>query len=230
MKHKLLWFVTALPAFITIVVMPYMDEKVPMHYDINGTIDRYGSKYENFIFPVIIFCLTLFWLCFLTYFKKKEQKSTSEKEAAQAKSNGTIIYVTATAMAIMFGIMQCAALYSDLAVSGNHNAAPLDISMVMNITAGVFLIIIGNYLPRSRRNSIVGIRTPWSMENDEVWSDSNRFGGKVLIAAGIGTIGETLFLKGIASTFLMLAIIIAASVICTVYSCSSYKRYKEREK
>ena len=104
MKHKLLWFVTALPAFITIVVMPYMDEKVPMHYDINGTIDRYGSKYENFIFPVIIFCLTLFWLCFLTYFKKKEQKSTSEKEAAQAKSNGTIIYVTATAMAIMLDV------------------------------------------------------------------------------------------------------------------------------
>jgi len=35
---------------------------VPMHYDVSGNVDRYGSKYENFIFPFSIIAITIFWL------------------------------------------------------------------------------------------------------------------------------------------------------------------------
>ena len=64
MKNKILWIITFLPLLITIVVLPFMEDKIPMHYDINGNIDRWGSKSEQFIFPVMIIIMTVFWNTF----------------------------------------------------------------------------------------------------------------------------------------------------------------------
>ena len=61
MKNKILWGLTLLPMFITAVALKFMPDKVPMHYNMSGEIDRWGSKYENFIFPCIIIVMTVFW-------------------------------------------------------------------------------------------------------------------------------------------------------------------------
>ena len=42
-----------------------MNDIVPTHYNINGDIDRWGSKYENFIFPAIIIAFYLFWIIYI---------------------------------------------------------------------------------------------------------------------------------------------------------------------
>ena len=60
MKNKILWIVTFIPTIVTAIVLKIMPDQVPMHYDAAGNIDRWGSKYENFIFPVIIIGMTLF--------------------------------------------------------------------------------------------------------------------------------------------------------------------------
>ena len=51
-----------IPTIITAAAIPFMSDKVPMHYDVSGNVDRYGSKYENFIFPFSIIAITIFWL------------------------------------------------------------------------------------------------------------------------------------------------------------------------
>ena len=43
-----------LPTLLTSVFLFFMNDTVPMHYNASGAVDRYGSKYENFIFPAII--------------------------------------------------------------------------------------------------------------------------------------------------------------------------------
>ena len=55
--------------------------------------------------------------------------------------------------------------------------ASLGYSMMSGILAqifmGVVMIVIGNYLPKTRRNYIIGIRLPWTLENDEDWSKTH---------------------------------------------------------
>lgn len=80
MKNRILWFFTLLPSFITVIAIKYLPNQIPAHYDIAGNIDRWGSKYEKFIFPVIIILLTLHWYLYINYFKKKQSKSTDEKK------------------------------------------------------------------------------------------------------------------------------------------------------
>jgi uncharacterized membrane protein len=49
---------------------------------------------------------------------------------------------------------------------------------------GLFFILLGNILPKIRRNSIVGIRFSWTMTNDEIWRKVHYYGGIYTVAAG----------------------------------------------
>ena len=71
-KIKLLWIVTFLPLIITIAVIPFMQDNVPMHYDFNGNADRWGSKYENLVLPVMIIIVSMFWQRTIKHFRKKQ--------------------------------------------------------------------------------------------------------------------------------------------------------------
>ena len=43
----------------TAVLIVFMPDTVPAHYNFAGEIDRWGSKYENFAFPAIAVLLSL---------------------------------------------------------------------------------------------------------------------------------------------------------------------------
>lgn len=50
---------------------------------------------------------------------------------------------------------------------------------------GAVFIVTGNVLGKLRPNYFVGIRTPWTLENDRVWDQTHRFGGKVFVGGGL---------------------------------------------
>lgn len=200
-----------------------------MHYDINGNVDRYGSKYENFIFPVSMIAITIFWLIFIWYYEKKAKSASQEKEREEAKSNAKVIYFVAGGMTVMFGVMQCFFLYGNLVQErDNLNYLPFDINVVTNVLLGILLIVLGNYLPKTKLNSTVGVRTPWSMQNDIVWVKSNRFGGMVGVFSGLVIIIQALLIKGMTSTLITVGIIVLFAIISTIYSYYIYKNLKTK--
>ena len=52
------------------------------------------------------------------------------------------------------------------------------------IGVGLLLIAIGNALPKSRPGFFIGIRTPWSLIDDDNWVATHRLGSRTMIAAG----------------------------------------------
>jgi uncharacterized membrane protein len=224
MKNKILWTVTLLPTFITVIAIQFIEDKIPVHYDAMGKIDRWGSKYESFIFPIIIITITLFWSLFLRYFRKKQVTTSDEKSIKEAKQNEKVIYYVAIGMAILFGIMNCSFMYSSMIeVKNNMQTMAIDINVITNVGIGIFLIIIGNIMPKSKLNSVVGVRTKWSMKNDITWAKSNRFGGISLILSGLIIIIESALIGGIVSTVIMLGVLIIDGIISSIYSYIIYK-------
>ncbi|UAK24122.1 SdpI family protein [Sphingomonas nostoxanthinifaciens] len=49
---------------------------------------------------------------------------------------------------------------------------------------GLFLIVLGNLMPKSRPSRFVGIRTPWTLASTDVWIATHRLGGRLMMAAG----------------------------------------------
>lgn len=82
------------------------------------------------------------------------------------------------------GALTLIALVHGLVVFGagggtdNHAAAVL-------IAVTAMLMLLGNYLGKTRSNFFIGVRTPWSLSSDYAWEKSNRLGGRLLFLSGL---------------------------------------------
>ncbi len=221
---------TAAAFIITAVCVQFMAESVPMHYNFKGEIDRYGSRNENYIFPAMIAAFNVFWVIFINVFAKKADRAQEEKERIETVNNLRVLGFTAIGTTIMFTVMQCIFLIMDINASDGQERMAVDINVVSNSLLGMMFIVIGNIVPKCKRNGVIGVRTKWSMDNDTTWELSNRLGGRLLMICGVLTIIETIIVKGAASTIIMLVLVIAMSVLMTYYSYVFYKKYGNNAK
>lgn len=219
MKNKIFWILTMVPLVATCAVLPAFPEQVPMHYDIYGNIDRWGSKYEQLIFPIIIVIFSIFWHLFCNYFRKKAKQLGDSKEGREAASNGKVIYVTAVGTTLMFTVMNFVFLlsaYNEAKTAAS--VASIDINMIVGVLMGLMLVGTGAYMPTTSRNPVVGFRTKKTMISEENWAKANRFAGRVFMLSGALTVLLSLVFGGIAAMNCFLGILFADVVICLLYS------------
>jgi len=226
---KIMWAISCISLIVTAIVLQFMPESVPMHYDMVGNIDRWGSKYENLIFPIIILFISLFLTLIMGYFDKKALKATDEKESAGAKSNTKVLSIVGVSMAAMFTVIQGFILYVS-AVSGATEQA-VDIGKVFVILMGVIFIVLGNFMTKTRINGTLGVRVNWSMYNDNTWRKSNRFGAFAIMIAGVLTIILAVFMKNsFGATMGALGLVIMATIVTIIYAHKVYIQEIEAKK
>ena len=61
---------------------------------------------------------------------------------------------------------------------------PLDVAKIAFTGTGLLFVIIGNYLPKLRKNWIAGIRTPWTLSDERVWDKTHRAAGLWFVIGG----------------------------------------------
>lgn len=229
MKKTVLWTLTLLPALATAAALPFMDERVAMHYNAAGEVNRYGSRYENLIFPCVIVGITLFWLLVIGRFEKKARQAPEEKARAEAAGNAKLLYLTADGMAVLFGAMQCFFLYANLAQSrGGALEMPFDLNVLVGVLLGLFMIVLGNYMPKAKQNSAVGLRTSWTMQSDAVWKVSNRFGGIAFVVCGVLIVFVSLLLRGLAVSLAALGLLLLCTLAAVAYSYRAFQKLEKK--
>ena len=79
-------------------------------------------------------------------------------------------------------------------------------------------------MTKAKKNSVVGVRTVWSMHNDNTWRKSNRFGAICIIVTGLLTIVTTVYTSGMTGTIFMLIYLLLATVVAVIYSKKVYDK------
>ncbi len=214
-RNKILFIISFAPLIITAIALPFMNDTVPMHYNAAGEVDRYGSKYENFIFPVEIMLFYLFWVIYVRYYSH-----LSADDDERIKSNLRVVYIVAIAISSMFCVMQCAFLAIALTNEGGLSDS-IDLFLIINLAMSVLFVIIGNFLPKTKRNSVLGVRTSWTLKSDKAWYSANRSCGIAWVIAGFFSIILSSLVGGCISTILIIVIIVlatAAAYICSYFA------------
>lgn len=226
MKNKITWIIAALSLIITAVAINFMPDKVPMHYNFAGEVDRYGSKFEMMIFPGITLLFAIFWAVLTRAFDRKIKSGAEEKEIAEIKANSKVIYIASIATMVFFLITQLVFIYNVFKNGNESNEeSPFDFMTIEMAILGVLMIIMGNVMPKSKRNGMFGLRTPWSMANDRTWLACNRFGGVLACVAGFMILLVALLLDGMMIIWVTLGIIVVMSITVIVYSYVAYKKW-----
>ena len=87
------------------------------------------------------------------------------------------------------------------------------------------IALLGNVLGKVRRNFFVGIRTPWTIANEQVWNATHRLCAKTFFAGGLlGLVAVILR----APFWLPVTAVIVAVLIPVIYSLMFYKQLERR--
>ncbi len=226
MKNKLFWLMTVLSLAATAVSLRFLPDSIPMHYDIQGNVDRFGSKYELFIFPGVMALLGVIAAVLAGVYNKKAAASATEKELAEAKVNGRVLSVTMTVVGLVLLAVQAGSMASAFGYSGGTAARMPDwFSSVVCGAIGLLLVILGNIMPKAKRNTFLGVRTRWSMKNDRTWQASNRFGGVASVLCGLVIIAVSAVFRGMIPVFVTAAAVLVEAIATIVYSRMAFKKY-----
>lgn len=210
--YTVLYILIVLCAAGAAVFLILSPDRVPVHYDFAGKVDRIGSKYELLLFPLFAAGMGVF-------FRVVARQARTRGDAANEKVllyAGVITLVFFTALSFFFMALAVRA-------GGSARVSLDSINKFTAIGIGAMLVALGNFMPKARRNTAFGLRTKWSMANDAVWQKSQRFGGITLVIAGFVMIGLAILIPGIWNV-LMMTVVIAVAVLVSLVA--SYRYYQ----
>ncbi|WP_281613512.1 SdpI family protein [Flammeovirga sp. SubArs3] len=206
-KDLLLLLVVIAPMAYTAFIWDKLPEKVPMHWNVYGEVDRYGERSELAALVVILPLISYLLFLVIPYIDPKKRI----KEMG-GKYNSLNWIITGTMSWISFMI-----IYHAINESTNLGSG-------IFIGIGIMIMLLGNYFKTIRPNYFVGIRTPWTLESDQVWKETHALSGKIWMVGGVVLILTALIPNKIISFALFMLTIAVIVIIPFVYS---YRRYKK---
>lgn len=204
MKKELVILVILFIPIITLIVFwDQLPDQLPIHWNHRGEVDAYGPKYLLALINVGLY----FLLVALPYFDPR-------------KSNYKIFsgtYYKIRLLLTLFFSLICGIIYA--------NALGLEMNMgrIVGLSILAIITVLGNYFGNIRPNWFVGIKTPWTLESEEVWKKTHILGGRLWFWGGLFGIICSFFLSNAQLFSWMLVITIVISIIPVVYSYFLFK-------
>jgi len=191
---------------LSIVFYPTLPDPMPTHWNASGEIDGWSPK------PLGAFLMPLIMAGMVALFAALPRISPRGYPLDEHSRGYRAIELSIVAF------MLCVHVVMLLASTGRR----IDMSMIVPLLVGALFVVLGNYMTKMRRNFFIGIRTPWTLADEDVWYRTHRLGGRVFVAAGVALM--IVPFAGAAQHAAFTAIAIAAAFIPIVYSYVIYRR------
>ncbi len=198
-----------LPFIALAIALPSLPDRVPMHFDAHGNVNRYGSPMELMILPGINVLVAI-----LLYFIPRLDPKKANINASMPAYRWIRLFIAAFFTAI-FALT--------LATSFNPmlDAAPL-------IAIGLLCLFfgLGFAMPKLKQNYMIGIRLPWTLESEDNWNRTHAFAGKLWVRGSlVGMVLALIFQS--ASIFIAVGTVIVMTIWTGIYS---YRIFQEEKK
>ena len=198
---------TLLPIPLGLLLWNRFPETMAIHWGITGEADGYASPgFAVLGLPLIM--LAVQWLCIFFTARDKGNQGRNQK--------------------MLRLVLWIIPIISNLSLLGLYAfALDVDFSPVAwtMVPMGLLFAIIGNYMPKTRMNSTMGIKVPWTYSSEANWNATHRFAGKVWVIGGL-----LLALSGLLTHWLAVAVMLVIFLILIILPiCYSYRFYKKEK-
>lgn len=201
-----------LPVAYIAYIYSSLPVSVPVHFGADGRPDRYGSRLEFIGGEAILMGASAF-----TYLLMKFLPAIDPKKYVK--------YGEATFQKLAFGmVVFLAALGIAIAFATQNEAFKID-KLIFPII-GLLFAFIGNMMHSIKPNYFAGIRTPWTLEDDDTWRATHRLAGKLWFTAGISLTALVLFLPAGVSTVVFLVGVGIMVLVPVGYSYMYFKKHR----
>lgn len=195
-----------LPMVIGLVMWNKLPEQVPMHWNAAGQVDGWGSK-AMLVFVLPLFTVVLQWGCVIATSFDKNSKGIN------GKIEQLVLWICPCISLLVHALVYTKILGYDLAVE-----------VLMPLILGLMFLVIGNLLPKCKRNYTIGIKVPWALRDEENWNKTHRFAGKLWVIGGAVIMATSVF----GNFIVFFAITLTMCIVPTVYSYLYYRSHREK--
>ena len=208
----LIWILALIPLALVAILFNRLPDMIPMNWGLEGEI-WYGHR------------MHIWWLAALSPFiagllmilpridprKKNYEKFRSFYD--------TFCLLQTLVILVVVGLI----------LSESLNPGRLRVELVAFAICGVLFVFVGNMLPKVKSTFFVGIRTPWTLSNNDVWNKTHRLGGFMFFFGGLLIIALSFFPIGIAMLVILFAIIATIVLVPVVMSYVWYRKLPESD-
>lgn len=192
------------------VIWNNLPEKVPVHWNYNGQIDRWGEKYTLII---IVFLFTIFLYVLMLIIPKIDPKKRLEVMGGKFYQLKFILLLFFSGLALII-----------VNISKNES---LSNPGLINTLIGFLFIVLGNYFKVIQPNYFIGIRTPWTLENKEVWKSTHAFSGKLWMLGGVIIVLSGLLLSNKLLKYSLISVMVIIVIVPILFSYFKFKQIKK---
>ncbi|MBR5589923.1 MAG: SdpI family protein [Anaerotignum sp.] len=200
------------PVLMVLAVYGKLPDVVPVHWGINGEVDRYGSKMELFIIAGMNIFLGIF-MPLVAKVDPKKKNYDRFQETYEWMIIWTLLFMTVVTGVILAETLQ----------PGTLNIGKVICSMV-----GIMFIVLGNMMPKIKSNFFTGVKTPWALSSDAVWNKTQRLGGKTLVLGGVLILISAFVGDAKWMTFIIIGVAVLVGLVPTVMSYIWYQKEMEK--
>lgn len=215
MSKKLKFILVALSAVaapvLVAAVYTKLPAQVPTHWNLDGTV-TYSGKNALWFLSLLpaLFALLMYAVPKIDPKRKNYQKFEGVYE-------GFIIVL------MLFLDVLVAATVVESFYPGK-----LSIPGVICTMLGLLFVFIGNVMPKFKQNFFMGIKTPWTLSDSQVWNKTHRVAGFIWFFGGILCIISAFFLKDVALFVVFMTLVLLMVFIPFIMSYVWYQKRSEK--
>lgn len=200
--------IAAVPFLVYASIYRYLPWEIPVHYSFDGIADRFASKLSV---EALLLCSMGYWGLLLGVLLRNMVLAMGKaQENNNTQTTAKLMAYNQTFLTIFFSALS---LYFISVMSQNSIPDTLFILRTAYLVLSVLFIIIGNDIPKLKKNRVSGVKTKYSQSSDDAWMKSQRFGGRLLVVGGIASLVVCL-IPGVApKSAVILSTVIFAFVI-----------------
>ena len=213
---RVVWLFIIAPPIYLAAVWNTIPDIVPLHVNLKGVVDRYGSKNELITMTLILTAVNMLVYLLLPQVYRIDPKR-------YAAENKTRLHRIAFAVSIFLAAVLCLLIYNSI-----HGDMTFNTRFIL-AGVGLLIAVVGNYIYNIKPNYFAGIRLPWTLHNNENWRKTHLLGGKLMFAGGLLIAIICLFTSFQLSMIILFAILSLVILITCLYSYSLYKKEMSNE-
>jgi len=209
---SVLVFIT-LPFAYALYLYPSLPSSIPIHFNIKGEADGWGSAESIFLSPAIMGLTSLFVYFIFANIKKLDpiRYADANTDNYAAIGLGVVLFLTLLSLSILYGTV---------------NESLRDGRFVF-LLIGLFFSAFGLYMPKLKQNYFVGMRLPWTLSDVNNWEATHRYAGKFWTIGGLLIALFALLLDGVAQLVMFFSIVFLIVIIPVIFSYRFFKKTKE---
>ncbi|MFN8337794.1 MAG: SdpI family protein [Saprospiraceae bacterium] len=207
-KNLLVLGLLCLPYVYLYFIYDGLPDQVGLHFGADMKPDRMGPKSELWSTTSIMMGIALAAYLIVTNLSYFDPKNQNLQSVAQIDKISLLVV-------LLMSCLSCYIIYS--AYSGY-------IGNALTIILGGFMAILGNLMHNIKPNYFIGMRMPWTLDNENNWRKTHQFGSKIWVAGGLITmLASFLTSPDKVMTYIFIPVVLLMVIIPGIYS---YKYFK----